>query len=424
VRPSARALGLSLAWLAAVASVHLAAARPPGARVAPYLAVHGAMTALMLLAWRHLRAPADLALVLVAGVVGRVALVPVPSFTTTDVARYLWDGAVALEAADPYALPPLATELAGLRGRFPMPADHLDVATCYPPLALALFALAAATGPARAWLVWKGMAALASSATAALAWWHLRAGERARHAVLVAWSPVLVLEAGVGAHLDAYSALAVAAFVVCYERRDRGGAALAAGVAGAVKLVPGVVLLALLARTERPLRVIAIAAIPTAATFGAAEALGMTPPGSLPHVAANWSFAAPLWTALYALAPLEDEAIRPALAGVGLVAAALVALRRGPFARNARDVAGVSLAVSPVLYPWYTMPLAVTAGFAPSAWALALCAVAPVSYEVLDAWQREGRWAPARYPAALLAAAAAAGVGVDVRAWWRRRSGA
>jgi len=421
VRPSARALGLSLAWLAAVGCVHVAAAQPAGSRVLPYLAAHGAMTALMLLAWRSLRAPVDLTLALVVGVLGRVALVSAPSFTTTDVGRYLWDGAVALEGFDPYALPPLATELAGLRARFPPPVDHLDVATCYPPLALVLFALAAATGPARAWWVWKGMAALASSATAVLVSWHLRGSERARHAVLVAWSPVLVLEAGVGAHLDAYSALAVAAFVVCYERRNRGGAALAAGVAGAVKLVPGVVLLALVARTERPLRVLAIAALPTVVTVGVAEALGMTPPGSLPHVAANWSFAAPLWTALYAIAPLEDEVIRPALAAVGLVAAVLVALRSGGFARNARDVAGVSVAVSPVLYPWYAMPLAVTVGFAPSTWALALCAAAPVSYEVLDAWQREGRWAPGRYPVALIAAVVAVGVVVDVRGWWRRR---
>ena len=247
--PSARAVALGVAWLAAVAGVHLAAAQPAGERVAPYLAAHLAMTALMLAAWRWLRAPADLALVVAVGVVGRAALVPVASFTTTDVSRYLWDGAVALEGLDPYALPPLAAELVGLRARFPSPVDHLDVATCYPPLALALFALAAATGPLRAWWVWKGMAAVASSATALLAWWHLRGGDRARHAALLAWSPVLALEAGVGAHLDAYSALAVAAFVVCYERRSRGGAALAAGVAGAVKLLPGVVLLALLART-------------------------------------------------------------------------------------------------------------------------------------------------------------------------------
>ena len=36
------------------------------------------------------------------------------------------------------------------------------------------------------------------------------------------------------------------------------------------------------ATAERPLRVVAIAALPTVVTFGVAEALGMTPPGSLP----------------------------------------------------------------------------------------------------------------------------------------------
>ncbi|MFO0602849.1 MAG: glycosyltransferase 87 family protein [Polyangiales bacterium] len=416
--PSARAALLSFAWLASVALVHVAAAQPAGERVAPYLAAHLAMTASMLAAWRWLRAPADLALVTLAGVLGRLALIPVASFTTTDVARYLWDGAVALEGLDPYAIAPASDALAGLRARFPSPVDHHDVATCYPPLALGLFALAAATGPARAWWSWKALTALASCATSVLAWRHLR-GERARDAALVAWSPILVLEAGVGAHLDAFSALAVAAFVVCYERRNRAGAALAAGFAGAVKLVPGVVLLALLGRTERPLRVVAIAALPVVVSFGVAEVLGMTPPGSLPHVAATWSFAAPLWTALYALWPLEDDAIRAALGLGGVALAALIALRRGPFARNARDVAGVALAASPVLYPWYAMPAAALAGFAPSRWALAVGAVAPVSYEVLDAWQRDGRWAPARYPVALIALVALVALAADLRAWLR-----
>lgn len=419
--PSARATALSLVWFAAVASVHVTAAFPAGARAAPYVAAHGVMTVCMLVAWRGLHEARDLAFCMTVGLLGRVALVPVESFTTTDVPRYLWDGAVALAGFDPYALPPLAAELASLRARFPMPVDHLDVATCYPPLALAFFALAASTGPAWAWWSWKVLTALASLLTVVVAWCHLR-GERARDGVLLAWSPLLVLEAGVGAHLDTFTALAVTAFVVCCERRNPQGAALMAGLAGAVKLLPGVVLLALLGRSERPLRVLTVAAVPLVATFAIAQMLGMTPPGSLPHVAATWSFAAPLWSALYVLWPTEDDAIRAALGLAGIAAAALFAMRPGPLARNARDVAGVGLVASPVLYPWYAMPVAALAGLAPSRWALAVCAVAPMSYEVLDGWQREGRWAPARYPVVFVALALLAGIVSDLRAWWRTRT--
>lgn len=418
--PSAEALALGLAWLAALGLVPIAAASAPGHRALPYLIAHAAMTAVMLLAWRRLRSPRDLALVLAVGVLGRVALVPVASFTTTDVARYLWDGAVTLDGRDPYALAPMAAELASLRGRFPMPVDHRDVATCYPPLALALFALAAATGPARAWWTWKFFTAAASVAVPCLAWWHLRGSERARHVTLAAWSPLLVLEAGVGAHLDVFAALAVTAAVVSYERRRRGCAALAAGVAAAVKLLPGVVVLALVARTERPLRVVALAAAPLVLSFGVAEALGMTPPGSLPHVAAHWSFASPLWSLTYALAPLDDETTRPLLAAAGLVAMALVALRPGALARNVRDVLGAMLATVPVLYPWYLSASVAAAPFAPAAWVLTMAAVAPFSYEVLDAWQARGVWSPAAWPVVALGVAAVVAVVADVRAWWRQ----
>jgi hypothetical protein len=188
-----------------------------------------------------------------------------------------------------------------------------------------------------------------------------------------------------------------------------------------VKLIPGVLLLALLARTRRPLRTLAIASLPVALSFGAAELRGLTPPGSLPHVAATWSFAAPLWSALYARWPEDDDAIRAGLAAGGLLLAALLAFRPGPAARNARDVAGATLLASPVLYPWYTMSAAVAAGFAPARWVLAVTAALPASYEVLDRWQRDGVWAPSRGPVIAVALAALAGLAADLWAWARGR---
>lgn len=421
--PSRRAALLSVLHVACAVAVLVAASRPAGHRALPYLAAHAALAAVMLVAWRSFArsSPVDLRAALVAGVASRAVLAFAPVFTSTDVGRYLWDGAVALHGYDPYALPPLARELAALRLSFPAPVDHLDVATCYPPLALALFAASSAFGAAGALAAWKALTFAASSLTAWIVWRALRDTERPHDALLALWSPALMLEAGVGAHLDAFTTLAVVAALVSATRGRWGLAALGAGVAGALKLVPGLVVIPLVMRAPRKVWFLALAAAPFALSMGAATALGLTPPGSLPVVAENWSFAAPLWTLLYGWFPVDDGLVRAGLAAAGMLAIVAVSLRRGGAARNVRDALGVSLATSPVLYPWYGLPTAGVVAFAPSAWAIALLVALPCSYEVLDAYQAAGVWAPARWPVALNAAAMLAGVAVDV-ALWRRRA--
>jgi hypothetical protein len=340
-------------------------------------------------------------------------LVPVASFTTTDVARYLWDGAVALGGWDPYALPPDSVPLLGLRERFPFPRDHREVATCYPPLAVGLFALAAGTGRHLAFFAWKALVALAGSFSVGLARDALRGSSREADVLLLALSPVLVLEGGVGGHLDAFSSLAVVAALWGAERGRWNLAALAAGAAGAVKLLPGLVVLPLLFRAPRKVWFGALALAPWACTMGLAQLLGMTPPGSLPQVAQHWSFAAPLWTALYARFPEDDERTRLALAAAGLLGIAVVSLRRN-LGKAVRDALGVGLVVSPVLYPWYGMPLAGAVVFAPSAWALGALAALPLSYEVLDGYQARGVWTPHRWPMHTITVVFFAGLALDL----------
>ncbi len=428
MNPSRRVALLGALVMAATLAVYAVAARPAGHRAQAYLAVHLALLALMLAGWRLVRSPRDVDFAVAVGVLARLALVGVPSFTTTDVGRYLWDGAVSLSGRDPYALPPLATELASLAARVPMPLDHCDVATCYPPAALALFSAAAAFGPSLAWWAWKLLVAAASSLTVWVAWRHLRGTSRARDVVLAAWSPVLILEAGVGAHLDVFTALAITGAVVMAERRREDAAALLAGSAAAIKLVPGVVALALSTRARRPVWFLALAAAPLAVSMALSELMGLTAPGSLPYVAENWSFAAPLWTLLYEHFPLDDGLIRAGLALGGLAAVLALSLRRGA-ARNARDALSVQLVTSPALYPWYGSPLAAVSALAPSWWALSMLAAIPCSYEVLDGYQSRGVWAPAWWPVALNAAALVGGLGAELtalaqraRRWLARRS--
>lgn len=412
---------LTLAAVAVVA-VYLAQRAPPGARFAPYLLGHAALLVASLVACRAVArdvTPARaLRRALWAGVAVRVALIPVAPFTTTDVGRYLWDGAVLLSGNDPYALTPDDPSLIAVRAVVPLPADHRDVATCYPPLALALFALAARAG-AHALLAWKLLCALASTLAAVIV---ARESERVGRgeAPLALLGPIAVLEAGVGAHLESFVALA-AVVMVTAARRDRWDrAALAAGTLIALKLAPGVLALPALLRAPRPVRFAAIASVPFSVTFGAAELARLSAPGSLPNFARHWSFGSPVWAALYARFPWSDDVIRPAMALLGLLAITLIALRRKDIARDTAAAAGVSLAASPVLYPWYGASLAALLPLAPSRWALLSLAALPTSYEVIDGFQRAHRWAPARWPMTLLAAAALAGLALDARA--RRRA--
>ena len=398
---------------ASVVAVYVAAGAEPGHRVTPYLMAHALLLAGAAAACGAVtREPAALGRVLWAGLAVRCALIPVAPFTTTDVGRYLWDGAVLLAGEDPYALTPVALELVRLRGSVPLPTDHLDVATCYPPMALAVFALAALAG-ARAMLAWKVLCAVASAISAGVITRLAASRGGSSLAPLTLLGPVAVLEAGVGAHLETFVALAAVLMIdaALRERWDR--AAVAGGVIVALKLVPGIVVLPLVFRAPRPVRFALVATLPFTISFGLAELAGLTAPGSLPTVATHWSFGSPVWTALYERFPTNDDVIRPALAVIGALGVVGVALRRRELVRDTVTAAGVSLAVSPVIYPWYGAIVATLLPLAPRRWALAALALMPCTYEVLDDFQAHQRWTPARWPLVLLMAATLLGLVAD-----------
>lgn len=404
------------AFVLAAGAMHPVSTLPPGHRAAPYIALHFVMVAAMLAAHRALRlrpSPRGLVWALAAGILARALLVPVAPFTTTDVARYLWDGALALGGGDPYALAPDAPALAWLRAAWPAPFDHRDVESCYPPLALGAFALAALAGPARALLAWKALCFVASTATALLAHRALRDDARAHDAVLVSLAPWLVLEAGVGAHLDALLAPLVLAALLAARRHRWDAAALHLGAAAALKLLPGAGLLVLGWAAPRRVRFAVLAAMPGALSVAGALALGMTPPGSLARVAATWEFGAPLYTLLYAALPFLPEVVRTALSLGGLAGATVAALGGGSVGRRMVDALGVQLLVSPVLYPWYGLSVAGVGPVVGARWPLWLLAALPLSYEVIDGYQSAGRWSPALWPVLAVAFAWAVGLAHD-----------
>ncbi|MGY8902920.1 MAG: hypothetical protein ACKVIH_00010 [Burkholderiales bacterium] len=387
-----------------------------------YLAWHGALTLLMLRAWQ-LSQHAPLAaqrITLTASALAWLLVLGLPVFTTHDAERYLWDGAVALAGLDPYRLAPDAAPVAALRAIWPTPAEHTAYPTLYPPGALALFALAAAAGPQVGPWVWKLLACTAGFATVLLVRSLLARRGSLQHLPLVALSPLLLLESGVGAHVDAVSALALVAALWCLELGKTRWAGiwggLFLGLGGLLKLAPVLAWLALAAPRGWPRRAQLTLGLllALAVGYGLALALGLRPVGSLGVFFEKWRFGSPVVSALgYLLAPRAALLASAALALVWLALAAWRA-RSAPLS-GLQWVLAAPLLFSPVVFPWYLCLLVPLIALQPRAWLLAWVSVVPLSYEVLNRFAGEGVWAPAAWP--LLAIAAAWLFGAVVDGW-------
>ena len=357
-----------------------------------------------------LRTPARTAVPLL--VVGAVALqvlaVQVPPRMTDDYYRYAWDGRVQAAGIDPYRFAPVDPATASLRDDWLFPPsappcatdvractrlNHPTSPTIYPPVAQAAFWLlhvvTAPLGPdgggALALQVAAALVALAT--TGALLLVLRRTGGDPRRAVLWAWCPTVVLEAGNNAHVDVVAALLVVVALGGAARGHPVRAGLAVGAAVATKLLPVLLLPALLAGAWRRWR-------PAAAMLAAAAVVVVA--GYLPHVVAvgprvlgflpgyldeegygggRGRFAR--------LGPWLPDAVA-ALVALALVAGTAVAVaRRGDPARpwaGATVLVGVAFAIGGVTYPWYALLLVALVALGGRAEWLALAVAAYPGY--------------------------------------------
>ncbi|MFW5926051.1 MAG: glycosyltransferase 87 family protein [Myxococcota bacterium] len=407
-------------YLAVAAGAHLVALQPAGTRGTAYIALHLALTGLMLGVWVAGRGLPDAPRwALWTGVAAHVLLLAVPSFTSHDVLRYLWDGHAVLAGADPYLVAPAAAEW--IEG-WPRPPDNLDYPTLYPPGALSLFALAAAAGPRLGPWVFQAMVLVA--ALAILAWGARLLRERGAggHVALLALSPLLLLEAQVGAHVDVFATAALVGALLLYHRRRWAWAGAVLGLGGLIKLVPLVVVLPLALAAGTGGVPLALASAGTvAAGYGIALAAGLEPLGSLPVFFSEWDFGSPVFAALASVLQ-EDSSARLVLGGmaIGAYGAILISVRRGAGLRGARWALVVPLVLSPVVFPWYLIPLVPLIAWNPSAAFLGWLTAVPLTYEVLDRFEVGEGWVPRLWP--LVGIAGAWGIGLLVDAVRARRS--
>lgn len=362
--------------LAAVLLAALVAGRPNDARwlllglLAAAWLVFPAAVALVL------RVPADRAvpLILAGAVLLQLVAVGFPPRSTDDLFRYAWDGRVQVSGTDPYRYAPTDPALTDLRDDWLFPPDchrvpvctimnHPQSPTIYPPVAEAFFtAVHVVSPPGARWKPWQLAAALLALLTTVAVIMTLRAtGRDPRWAVLWAWCPLVVIEAGNSAHVDVLSALLVVLGLRYAAARRPLAAGGLLGAAVAVKLYPALVLPAVLRRRGILIGVVA------AATFAASYvphvlAVGTKVLGYLPGYLSEEGYdGSGRFPVLRLLLPDAVPAeVTLVLAAVLLAAvAALVAWRTDPDRPwdGAVVVTGVAVLLAGANYPWYALLL-------------------------------------------------------------------
>jgi glycosyl transferase family 87 len=343
-----------------------------------------------------------LPLIFVVAVALRLAAISGPPTTTDDFYRYSWDGRVQAAGLNPYEYTPSSPELAHLREPWLWPEERPcplayrptdctrinrpSVPTIYPPAAEAWFsAVYRLTGIEARWKPWQVAGLLTDLGVVALLATALRRrGRDPRWVALYALCPAPVLEIVNNGHVDGLAiVLALAALVAASERRDVA-AGMLIGAAALVKLVPGLLILAVVAavpvrRGRSLLRV------------GGAAA-GVVVAGYLPHVLQVGTKVVGFLPGyfreerydgagryLLAAALRVPGGVAGVLSALALVAASVWVWRRRPEAAvGATVLMGVLLlAVSPA-QPWYAVTLLAFATLATEPiWAVVVAAGYP-----------------------------------------------
>ena len=257
----------------------------PGRDTVPLLvslAVVWLLFAAAVIALRGVRGRAVVVLILAGSIgIGAAAMIGPPN-TSTDSARYAWDGIVANAGVSPYAYVPSDPRLDSLRPDWLFPAPQIgadgsarcvgeriqtvhrggpdevlcsalnrtSVPTIYPPAAELYFAgVRMVTGPGPAyWPLQLTGLLLSVGTTVMLLFGMRRRGIDLRRAALWAWCPLVASEAVTNSHVDLLGVVfaLAAVFLVTRERYWRGGIALGAAIA--TKLIPVIAAPALLRR--------------------------------------------------------------------------------------------------------------------------------------------------------------------------------
>jgi alpha-1,6-mannosyltransferase len=268
-----------------------------------------------------------------------------------DIHRYVWDGRVQRLGYNPYIVVPSDPALRGLHTPETRALNNPDVPSPYPAGAQLFFR--AVTAIHESVFALKVAFVVCDFAIVLVLLDILRRSRQEAHWVLAyAWHPLLATEVAGSGHIDIVGALLLLMSFAALWRRWRTVAAVAFGLAVAVKLLP-IVLLPLYWRRIR-MRDGALAALLIGFLYVPFLNHGRIPTGSLGTYVHSFRFNDPVF------ATLERVWAPQLVVGLVVVVGFLTAIRLRNKARECSSDAfawpmAASLLCAPVVYPWYLL---------------------------------------------------------------------
>ena len=328
-----------------------------GDRGGPYFIAALALAGIMyLLAVREFFAtagfpPRVVVIGLLLAAVWHVEFLRVPPGADDDIHRYVWDGRVQRLGYNPYVVVPGDPRLSGLHTSETRTLNNPDLPSPYPAGAELFFR--AVTAIHESTFALKFAFVVCDLAIVFVLLNVLRYSEQGAHWVLAyAWNPLLAIEVAGSGHIDIVGALLLLVSFAALGRRWRAIAAVAFGLAVAVKLLP-IVLLPLYWKRVR-IRDAALAAAIVGLLYVPFLDHGRIPTGSLGTYVQSFRFNDPVF------ATLERVAAPQVVVGLAVLVGFLTAIwMRRRFAEWSSDALAwpmaASLLCAPVVYPWYLL---------------------------------------------------------------------
>ena len=288
---------------------------------------------------------------LVLAAVWHIAFLRVPSGSDDDIHRYVWDGHLQRLGYNPYLVVPSDPAMKGLHTPETRTLNNPDLPSPYPPGAQLFFRAVTAIQESTSAL--KIAFVVCEFAIVFVLLDVLRRTGQAAHLVLAfAWNPLLAIEVAGSGHIDIFGALLLVVSAAALVRRWRTTAAVAFGLAVAVKFLP-VVLLPLYWKRIR-IRDAALAAAVVGLLYMPFLNHGRIPTGSIGTYVQTFRFNGPVFAALDRVATPQILVGLAVL--VGLVTATW--LRRVAPEWSPDQFAwpmAACLLCAPVVFPWYLL---------------------------------------------------------------------
>ena len=388
-------------WLVAVAGVVLtgcvlawALGPPPPTRIGPHLGIFGLAFAAYLAALAASPGLSRRALLACLGLalLWRALLVVAPPLLSNDINRYVWEGRVQVHGGNPYRWSdrPESPRWLPLRDSVYEGLNHKDYTAVYPPLfVLATRGVVAVDDSFTAMKAFLVGCELATLGVLALL---LRRRRLPPERLLVlAWSPLALVEIAGSGHNDAFGLMWMALALLALDLDRPLLSALAVGAGVASKYLPGLVAAAW-ARRYRWWHVLAALAL-----VGGLFVAYLDPASqktmflSLSKYSQFWRFNETLFAPLAAVLGSHEAAVRTG-ALLTLALALLLAWRKVEPVAAATAVVAAWLLLGPNVLPWYALWLLPFLVLRDEPAALLFTGTVSLAYLAYPDWQSGEPW--------------------------------